>query len=110
METAGIAQTTLTVKLRTNYTNTNTISDVSFNDKTCIAGLKANVALRIFFSPVLPANRFVTVVVISKQAGNYYLGTLQTTTAFNVSSSSATVFVMPVKRSLDYIKTFLNAL
>ena len=110
MELAGIAQTVLMVKLPINYTNTNTTSYVSFNDETCVAGLKANVALRTFISPILPVNRLVTVVVISKQAGDYYLGSLQTTTTINGSSPSAAVFVMPVKRSLDYIKNFLSTL
>ena len=110
MEVAGIAQTILTVKLPTNYTNTNTSCYVSFNDETCVAGLKANVAFHTFISPVLPVNKLVTVVVISKQAGDYYLGTQQTTTTLNGSSPTATVFVMPVKRSLEYIKSFLNTL
>ncbi len=110
MEVAGIAQTVLMVKLPINYTNTNTISYVSFNDETCVAGLKANVALRTFISPILPVNRLVTVVAISKQAGDYYLGSLQTTTTINGTSPSAAVFIMPVKRSLDYIKNFLSTL
>ncbi len=110
MEVASIAQTILMVKLPPNYTNTNTTCYVSFNDETCVAGLKPNVALRTFISPILPVNRPVTIVVISKQAGDYYLGTQQTTTTLNGTSPSATVFVMPVKRSLEYIKAFLNTL
>jgi hypothetical protein len=110
MEVAGIAQTILTVKLPINYTNTNTVGYISFSDETSVAGLKPNVALHSFVSLLLPVNRPVTIVVISKQAGDYYLGTQQTTTTLNASNPSATIFVMPVKRSLEYIKAFLNTL
>ena len=110
MDIAGIGQTTLTLKLPSNYTNTNTATYISFNDETCVAGLKANVSMRAFVSPLLPVNRPVTIVVISKQAGDYYLGSQITTTSFNGPSPSSNIFITPVKRSLDYIKTFLGAL
>ena len=110
MDTGGNAQTVLSVKLPSNYTNVNTISYISFNDVISVAGLKANVGLRAFISPLLPVNKPVTIVVISKQVGDYYLGTQQTTTTLNGSNPSATFFITPVKRSLEYIKTFLNSL
>ena len=110
MEVAGIAQTVLTIKLPSNYTNMNTATYISFSNETCVAGLKANVSLRAFVSPLLPVNRSVTVVVISKQVGDYYFGTQQIITSSNGSNLSGTIFITPVKRSLDYIKTFLNSL
>ena len=110
MDTAGIAQTTLSVKLPFNYTNSNTICYAAFNTLECVAGLKANVGLRVFVSPLLPVNRPITVVVISKQAGDYYLGTLQTNTSIGASNPSSTIFITPTKKSLDFIKTYLNTL
>ena len=110
MDTLGIAQTTLSVKLPSNYTNNNTACYLAFNNIECVARLKPNVDLRSFISPLLPVNKPVTIVAISKQAGDYYLGTLQTTTSINASSPSASIYIIPVKRSLEYIKTFLNSL
>ena len=110
IDTAGIAQTVLSVKLPSNYTNSNTASYISYNDLVSVARLKANIGLRTFISPLLSANKPVTIVVISKQAGDYYLGTQQTTTIFYGSNPSTTIFITPVKKSLEYIKAFLNSL
>ena len=110
MDTAGIAQTYLSVKLPPNYTNSNTVCYASFNTIECVAGLKANVGLRAFVSPLLPVNKSITVVVISKQAGDYYLGTLQTITTISASNPSTTLFITPTKKSLEFIKTYLNTL
>ena len=110
MDTTGIAQTTLSVKLPSNYTNNNTICYVTFNNIECVAGLKANVGLRTFVSPLLPVNSPITVVVVSKQAGDYYLGTMQTNTTIGASNPSSTIFITPTKKSLEFIKTYLNTL
>ena len=110
MDTSGIIQTTLSVKLPSNYTNNNTACYVAFNNVECVAGLKSNVTLRAFISPLLPVNKPVTIVVISKQAGDYYLGTLQTTTTFNAAMPSSNLLITPVKKSLAFIKTYLNTL
>ena len=110
MDTAGVAQTTLSVKLPSNYTNNNTICYAAFNTIECVAGLKANVGLRAFVSPLLPLNRPVTVVVISKQAGDYYLGTIQANTTVGASNPSSTIFITPTKKSLEFIKTYLDTL
>ena len=110
IDTAGIAQTTLSVKLPSNYTNSNTICYVSFNTMECVAGLKANIGLRSFVSPLLPLNKPITIVVISKQAGDYYLGILQTNTSLPTSTPSTAVLITPVKKTLEYIKNYLNTL
>ena len=110
IDTVGIVQTMLSVKLPANYTNTNTTAYISFNNIECVAALKANVALRSFTSPLLPTNKPVTIIILSKQAGDYYLGMQQTTTTLNSTNPSATIFITPVKKSLEYVKTFLNSL
>ena len=108
MDTIGIAQTTLSVKLPSNYTNSNTTCYVVFNNVACVGSLKPDVASRTFVSPPLPINKPVMIVVISKQSGDYYLGTFQVTTSINGPSSN--VLVTPIKKSLDFIKTYLNTL
>ena len=99
MDTVGIAQTTLSVKLPSNYTNNNTICYAAFNTVECVAGFKTNVDLRTFISPLLPVNKAITVVVISKQAGDYYLGTFQTTTTIGAGSPTSTIFITPIKNT-----------
>lgn len=110
-DTAGIAQTYVSLKLPSNYTNTNTAAYIAFNDMECVAALKANVASRTFISSSLPVNRIATIVVISKQAGDYYLGTQQiTTTGSSTGGINQTVLFSPVKKSLAFIKTYLSNL
>lgn len=111
LDTVGIAQTTLSLKLPANYTNTNTIAFVSFNSMESVAGFTANVASRKFVSTSLPINKPITIVIISKQGGDYYLGTLQTTTAISINGTpTQEINIVPVKRSLQNIRTFLDGL
>lgn len=111
LDTVGIAQTTIALKLPANYTNTNTIAYVAFNNIESVAGFTANVNARKFISPLLPVNKPVTIVIISKQGADYYLGSLQTTTAFTTSANPLQELnITPVKRSLQQIKTFLDSL
>lgn len=111
LDTVGIAQTTIALKLPANYTNTNSIAYVAFNNIESVGGFTANVATRKFVSSPLPVNRPVTIVVISKQGSDYYLGSLQTiTTAFTTTGTMQEINVVPVKRSLQQIKTYLDSL
>lgn len=110
-DTTGIAQTNVSLKLPSNYTNANTAAYIAFNDMECVAALKANFSSRTFISPSLPVNRIATIVVISKQAGDYYLGTQQiTTTGSSTGGISQTVLFSPVKKSLPFIKSYLSNL
>ena len=50
-------------------------------------------------------------MVISKQGSDYYLGTFQTVTTVSISGTSIQeINIMPVKRSLQIIKNFLDGL
>jgi len=111
LDTAGIIQTAISLKLPANYTNTNTLAYISFNSIETVAGFTANVATRKFVSPLLPVNKSVTIVVISKQGSDYYLGSLQTVTSFSITSTPLQeINIVPIKRSLGDIKSFLNNL
>ena len=111
LDTVGIAQTTLFLKLPANYTNTNTVAYVSFNNIETVAAFTANVATKKFVTPHLPVNKPITVVVISKQNSDYYLGTLQTVTSISTASSPMQEMnIIPIKKSLADIKSFLNTL
>ncbi len=110
-DTTGIAQTFVSLKLPSNYTNTNTAAYISFNNMECVAALNANVNTRTFVSTALPVNKVATIVVISKQAGDYYFGTQQiTTTGSTVGSINQTVLFSPTKKSLQFIKAYLSNL
>lgn len=110
LDTAGIARTTLSLKLPVNYTNTNTVVYISFNDFLCVAGVPGNAVLRKFIFGDLPVNRSVTVVVISKQAGDYYLGKIVTNTSGSTGTTATEIVITPVKTSLANIRSYLQSL
>lgn len=111
VDTVGVQQTALSIKLPSNYTNTNTAVFISFNDAITIAPTTANINNRVFVSGSLPVNRPVTIIVLSKQAGDYYFGLQQTNTAIATSGTGTQeVILTPVRRSIDNIKGFLNSL
>lgn len=110
-DTAGIAQTSLSLKLPPNYTNANTLAYISFNDMQCVAAMYGNPGLRTFVSGNLPVNRQITVVVISKQEGDYYLGRQVTNTSGTVTGASTQELnLTPVKTPFSAVKTYLETL
>lgn len=111
LDTVGIGQTFFSLKLPNNYTNANTVAYISFNDMQAVAGLYPNIIARNFVSASLPVNKSITIIVISKQAGDYYLGSQQTTTsAASSGSGTQDIIVTPVKSSLAAIKAYLATL
>jgi len=107
-DTTGIPETVFSLKLPSNYTNANSIAYISFNDMQCVADMKGSTGTRTFISGPLPINRPVTIVVISKQAGDYYLGLEQTTTSLPSSGSGTQqIVITPTKTSLAGIKSYL---
>lgn len=107
-DTTGIPETVFSLKLPSNYTNVNTEAYISFNGMQCVANMNGNVGNRSFVSGPLPVGQPVTIVVISKQAGDYYLGIVQTTTALPSSGTGTQEAVItPVKTSLAGIRSYL---
>lgn len=106
-DTVGIPQTRLSVKLPSNYTNANTAVYIVFSDMQCVAEAKADVGSRAFNTIDIPANRSVSVVVLSKQSTDYYLGYQQVLTTV---SAPQVISISPVKKSFENVVSYLNGL
>ena len=110
-DTTGIPQTIVSASLPANYTNANSIAYTVFNDMRSVIGMYGNATTRKFSSGKLPANKIITVVIISKQGNDYYLGhELVTTIGSSGAVNNQQVIVTPVITSLDNIKAYLNSL
>ena len=105
----GIAVVNVAAGLPSNYTNVNSAAFVVFNNQFTIVGMRPDINQRKFVAQGIPAGERITLVVISKQGDDYYLGHEQTTTASS-SLPLETVPVHPVKVSLDQMIAYLNSL
>jgi len=110
-DTTGVTQTIVSANLPSNYTNANTVAYTVFNDMRSVSGMYGNAATRKFSSGKLPAGKIITLVIISKQGDNYYLGHEPVTiTGSPGTINDQQVNVTPVITSLDNIKAYLNSL
>lgn len=110
-DTTGQARTILTLNLPANYTNGNSIAFTVFDDLQSVVGMYGNASTRKFSSGRLPANRPVTVVVISKQGNDYFLGHVSvTTTGVPGTINNQQVTVTPVISTLVNINAYLDSL
>jgi hypothetical protein len=93
------------------YTNANTIAFTVFKDQRTVLAMQGDLATRKFITGKLPAGKQITVVVISKQGNDYYLGYESATTVASTSGSSIQHIRMePVKKSLPDILSYLGSL
>jgi hypothetical protein len=93
------------------FTNSNTVSYVVFKDLRSVTAMQGDIGTRRFVSPKLPVGKQVTVVVISRIGTDYYLGHQAAVTQLPpVNSTIQLVPVVPVKRSLNEIISYLNSL
>lgn len=93
------------------FTNANTIAFAVLKDFRSVAGMYGDLSTKKFISPKIPVGKAITVVVISKQANDYYLGYESAVTVTPASGSgNQVVSVRPVKRSLPEIIAYLNSL
>ncbi len=93
------------------FTNVNTVAFTVFKDVRSVVGMQPDLTTRKFITGKLPVGKQVTVVVISKQAGDYYLGYESAVTqipAANVLIQH--VPVVPIKKSLPEILAYLSTL
>ena len=110
-DTTGIPRTIVSAGLPASYTNANTVAYTVFNDMHSVIGMYGNATTRKFSSGKLPANKQITVVIISKQGNDYFLGHEQGTTVGSSGTvNDQQVIVTPVITSLDNIKAYLNSL
>ena len=93
------------------FTNANTVAFTVFKDVRSVVAMRGDLNTRKFITGKLPVGKQVTVVVISKQAGDYYLGFESAVTqspAANVLTQH--VRVVPIKKSLHEILAYLSTL
>lgn len=101
----------LSAELAAYFTNANTIAFAVLKDFRSVAALHGEVSIRKFISPKLPIGKAVTVVVISKQGNDYYLGHEATVTAApTAGSGNQSVQLTPVKKPLSEILAYLSSL
>jgi hypothetical protein len=109
-DTTGTVRSTVSAYLPFNYTNANTETFLVFKNIRSVLGMYGDVAEKRFISSKVPNNLAATVVAISKQGNDYFLGKEQITTGVNVTAGNQKVSLTPVKTSLADIKTFLATL
>jgi hypothetical protein len=109
-DTVGTTRSTVSAYLPFNYTNANTETFLVFKNIRSVLGMYGDVAEKRFISSKVPGGLPATVVAISKQGNDYFLGKEQITTGINVTTGNQKVLLTPVKTSLADIKTYLGTL
>lgn len=97
----------VSISLPSQYTNSNTCAWVVLNHKTSIIKMEADMQAKKFRCSLLPPNQDITIIVLSKQAGSYFMGKIETNTSM---AASQTLGVTPVINSLQNINTYLDSL
>ena len=93
------------------FTNANTVAFTVFKDLRSVVAMPGNLNTRKFTSGKLPVGKQVTVVVISRQGDDYYLGYESAVTQTPGSNSlTQLVRVVPIKKSLPHILAYLSSL
>lgn len=106
-----VAKVNVTANLAPYFTNANTVAFTVFKDIRSVAGMYGDINTRRFSTGKLPVGKAITVVVISKQANDYYLGYESTVTATPTTGTGLqSVPVTPIKRSLPDILYYLSTL
>ena len=110
-DTTGQARTVVSAVLPANFTNANSMAFTVFNDIHSVIGMTGNANTKKFSTGKLPVNKPVTIVIISKQGNDYFLGHEQVmTTGVPGTVNFQQVTVTPVISSLDNIKAYLDGL
>jgi hypothetical protein len=101
----------VTADMASYFTNANTVTFIVFKDVRSVVSVRPDLGTRKFVTGRLPVGKAITVVVISKQGGDYYLGYESTVTQSPASSPSIQhVNIVPIKKSLAEIFSYLNTL
>lgn len=111
-DTSNIQRVTLKAQLANYFTNANTMVYAVFRDFRSVVGMYGNASSKKFVSSTkLPVGKLVTVIVISKQGNDYFMGFENVTTAVQSGTNGEqNVSVTPVKKSLSEIISYLNTL
>ena len=99
----------ININLAKHFTNANTVAWLVFKDLRSVVSLRGDAVSRKFSCVNIPADKEATIIVISKQVDDYYIGSKDITTSAT-GSTSLSVSVTPVKTSLDALLQYLNSL
>jgi hypothetical protein len=99
----------ININLAKHFTNANTVAWLVFKGYRSAINFTAEAINKKFICSGIPYNKEATVVVISKQVNDYYLGSQDITTPA-MGSTALSVPVTPVKTSLDALLKYLNSL
>lgn len=101
----------LSLDVASYFTNANTTAFTVFKDVRSVVEMKPDLGTRKFITGKLPVGKQVTVVVISRQGSDYYLGFESVTTqAQSGNNTTQPVHVVPIKKSLPDILAYLSTL
>ena len=106
-----VARTHIAAGLPLQYTNANTIVYMVFNDIRSVIAMYGSITLHKFISSSVPIGEAVTIIVISKQGDDYYMGHQNVGTSTPpAGANTQLVPLTPVKVSLAAIKQYLDTL
>lgn len=105
-------RTKVQTELPSHFTNANTNVYMVFNDMRTVMGMYGDPYVKKFISGKVPVGKAVTIVVLSKQGNDLYLGKQTITTAIGVggTASNQNVSILPVKTSKTDILAYLGIL
>ena len=110
-DTANLTRVAVTADMANYFTNSNTIAFTVFKDFRSVVGMYGDISTRSFSTGRLPGGKAITVVVISKQGNDYFLGYVNAVTTYaNGGSAVQQLVVKPVIKLLPDILNFLNSL
>lgn len=104
------AQINVRAKLSSQFTNANTMAYLVFKNNRSVVNLFGEPSSKSFSSGGIPVGKEAIIVVLSKLANDYYLGSETFTTAAAAGSINQQVTVTPVKKSIETINQFLDNL
>lgn len=93
------------------FTNANTIAFTVLKDFRSVVAMHGDLSTRKFISGKIPVGKNITVVVISKQGDDYYLGYETAVTQSTLpTNASQVVHITPIKKSIAEILLYLSSL
>ena len=107
-DTTTSNRTKVQTELPPNFTNANTYVYLVFNDMRAVMGMYGEPSVKKFISSTVPTGKAVTIVVLSKQGNDFYLGKQTVTTALSSGVSvNQNVSITPLKTARADILSFL---
>ena len=99
----------INISLAPHFTNANTIAWLVFKSQRSVINLNADTINKEFSIPGIPVDKEVTILVLSRQVDDYYIGSKDIITSTG-GGTLLTVPLSPVKTSLDAMLQYLNSL